>query len=397
MKPNSLILFMGSEEGGIYKIVQACKFLKLPCGTPFAVLDEPLAARKLPAHHYLWYWTAIRRFFEDMGLPPIAPVPLNRITPEETAYYSRLFARTLGNVFDKQSFICADHLTSLVLPFVLAGMQKRNIPVHLFFFFSHPAREIALMRQTRGQAPQLGEFIWRNTAVSAILSGGKNIRFYQTDNLGRADWLRLMEEVTSFFPHADSSRVKDLVFPLDEFFFLDDSYILSPLTVQLYDALRAYSRDEGGWKELEEVARKLSKLETDQNGWQYVNCLDIGIMQAHARQLINRGVILDDANMESVCAKDCEICGIPSDQAGWAMLLESTERQLLRARQNFERELFLQCDNLHHFYMRALADEKTLLEQSRQEARERNRQRRLRHKSRLRSLWHLKEEKLRNT
>lgn len=104
MKP-TLVLLMGSECSGVHALAKALSDLGLPCGQPFASLRNPLTIRHMPSHGGLWYWSAIRRFFEDMGLPPIAEVPEERLSPEEWEYYSRLIARCLGQSLQGKSFL----------------------------------------------------------------------------------------------------------------------------------------------------------------------------------------------------------------------------------------------------------------------------------------------------
>lgn len=390
MGANHLILLMGSEAGGLYQIGVTFRRMGLPCRTPVASLREPVASRKLPAHHHLWYWNAVRRFFEDFNLPPIAPVPLDRITPEEFEYYSRLFTRSLASFLVEQSFICADHLTALVLPFLLSGMEKRGTPVDMVYCFSNPAQEAALLRQKFGQAPALSEYVWRNSGVAAILTGGKRIRFYDWGEDDFASWNLLTDEILEFFPQMQPLRSRHAAWQFPERTRFPADLPLSQPTVELYDSLRAYVKKEIEWHELEAVAQKLHVLQVEQDGWQYVNCLDCSGLRNQAKRLLNQDEYYVCGDGSQLPQDNTNAYALPDDQAGWAALVDEAERALLAARQNFERELFLQCDSLHRFYLHCLSDERKLREVDKLEEEDRRRERRIRHHRRLRALWQAK-------
>ena len=333
-----LLLFMGSECGGLYALAKTFGSMGLPCGLPFASLRNPLTVRHMPSHGGLWYWSAIRRFFEDMGLPPIAEVPEDRVSPEEREYYTRLVARCLGQSLQGGSFLCADHLTPLVLPLVLEAVEALKARVELYFFFSHPAREVAALRHNQGQAARLTEYAWRNTAAAAIRHGGQRVRFIEADALDATAWQSLAREILEFFgpdapplPESFSAPRVEPLPPVGE-------AALSPLTRQLYEALRAHTRGEGR-QALEEAGNAVYSAHVEQSGWQYVDCLDCGTLNSHARRLLAQaGQSARAGQPEAPEACDPRL---PDDQAGWLALLDATERKLLEARQDFESKLFL--------------------------------------------------------
>lgn len=387
MKP-TLVLLMGSERSGIYTLTKSFSELGLRCGYPRASLRNPLTIRHMPPHGGLWYWSAIRRFFEDMGLPPIAEVPAERLSPEEREYYSRLVARCLEQSLQGKSFLCTDHLTSLALPLVLRAVEEMNIHMEMYFFFSHPVREMAALRREQGQALQLSEYIWRNTAAAAIRHGGQRIHIIEADALDATAWRSVAREILECFGPD--------VPPLPEHFSLPrmeplpslEESALSPLTRQLYEALRAHVRGEN-WQTLEAAAHTVYMAQVEQSGWQYVDCLDCGTLDAHAKRLLAQAGELEKSVQQDTPA-ECG-CQLPDNQADWRALLDASERKLLEARQDFEYRLFLHSDSLHRHYMHRLEDERRLQAQAVCEEKEKMRQRRKRHSVRLRALW----EKLR--
>lgn len=381
-----LLLFMGSECGGLYALAKTYGSMGLRCGLPFGSLRNPLTIRHMPPHGALWYWSAIRRFFEDMGLPPIAEVPEDRVSPEEREYYTRLVARCLGQSLQGGSFLCADHLTPLVLPLVLEAVEALKVRVELYFFFSHPAREVAALRRNQGQAARLSEYVWRNTAAAAIRHGGRRLHFIEADALDATAWRTVAREILEFFgpdaPQLPENFSAPCLEPLPSL----DETALSPLTRQLYGALRAHARGED-WQTLEAAAQTAYAAQMEQSGWQYVDCLDCGTLDAHARRLLAQAGRTPQAGQ----TEPTEICSglppLPENQADWLALLDAAERKLLEARQDFESRLFLHSDSLHRHYMHRLEDERRLQAQAACREKENMRQRRKRHSARLRVLW----------
>ncbi len=386
MSAPHLVLFMGSECSGMYTLAKTFDTMGLRCGLPFASLRNPLTIRHMPPHGGLWYWSAIRRFFEDTGLPPIAEVPDERISPEEREYYIRLIARCLGQLLQEGSFLCADHLTPLVLPLVLQAIEKLNIRTEMYFFFSHPAREMAALRRIQGQAARLSEYAWRNTAAAAIRHGGRRVRFIEADALELAAWRPVAREIAAFFGQDAAALTKHYSVPSAEPLPSSEEAMLSPLSHQLYEALRSYTQG-GDWQPLEAAAHTVYSAQVEQSGWQYVDCLDCGALDAHARRLLARAGKPSQPDGKEPSAVYSGLPLLPEEQADWLALLDTTERKLLEARQDFESRLFLHSDSLHRHYMHCLEDERRLQEQAACREKEKMRQRRHRHSARLRALW----------
>lgn len=389
MKP-ILVLLMGSECSGIHALTKSFSELGLPCGQPFASLRNPLTIRHMPPHGGLWYWSAIRRFFEDMGLPPIAEVPEERLSPEERAYYTRLVARCLGQSLRGRSFLCADHLTPLVLPLVLRAVEEMNIHMEMYFFFSHPARGMAALRREQGQAPKLSEYVWRNTAAAALRHGGRRLHFIEADALDATAWRAVAREILAFFGPDAPPLPEHFSTPLTEPLPSLDEAALSPLTRQLYEALCAHTRS-GNWQALEAAAQTVYTAQVEQSGWQYVDCLDCGTLDAHAKRLLAQaGQSAQTGQTGRAGQADMPESRpplLPDNQADWLTLLDAAERKLLEARQDFESRLFLHSDSLHRHYMHRLQDERRLQAQAACREKENMRQRRKRHSARLRALW----------
>lgn len=386
MKP-ILVLLMGSECSGIYTLTKSFSELGLRCGQPFASLRNTLTIRHMPPHGGLWYWSAIRRFFEDMGLPPIAEVPEERLSPEAREYYIRLVARCLGQSLHGKSFICADHLTPLILPLVLRAVEEMNIHMEMYFFFSHPAREMEALRREQGQAFKLSEYVWRNTAAAAIRHGGRRLHVIEADALDGPAWQTVACEILELFgPDAPALSEHFTTPHMEPLPALEES-ALSPLTRQLYGALHAYTQGKN-WQMVETAAQTVYTLHVEQGGWQYVDCLDCGTLDAHAKRLLAQTgqSVQAGAYMPDGCSTR-----LPDNQADWLALLDGAERKLLEARQDFESRLFLHSDSLHRYYMHRLEDERLLHGQAASREKENMRQRRKRHSARLRALW----EKLR--
>lgn len=382
MKKFTIALFMGSERSGIYEVTKCFQDYGLSAGMPFNTLRNHLTTRNMPAYIFHWYWTAIRRFFEDMGLPAIAEVPEDRISSEERAYYTRMFARCLFKLGGGKPYVCADSLTSLVLPMVLDALAANRQSFMLYFFFSHPAREIVSLKRDFGQARQLSEFIWRNITASAILHGGHRIRFIEREALDKEIIQKLAQEIYGTTLSSDFYLPSIQTLPTD--------IELSAQTMELYNALCAYVRNENTWKNLEDVALTIFSQQTAQNGWQYVDCIDCGEMDAHAKLLLSRAG-KDAAPGKKVDEND--LSGLlPENEAGWLALLDQTEQKILDARHDFETRLFMHSDSLHRACMQRLEDERQIIREKDRRAKEKSIERRRRHKARLRALF----EKIRN-
>lgn len=372
---------MGTERGGLYPMTKAFGESGLPCGAPLGMLRSTLASMHMPAHRHFWYWNALRRLFADMGLPPIAPVPPDRMTPEERGYYVTLLARCLMQHANNAAFICADHLTALALPLVAEALAALPVRTEMLFFFSHPAAEIRTLRLEQGQAPRLSEFVWRNTVAAAVLHGGANIHFVETDCADSASLRSLADEVSAF----TGMRLAAPRLPAPPPSALShDGPSLSPLTVELYEALRDATR--GGAREvLRKAAVKVHEAQWEQNGWQYLDCLDCGGIDSHARLLLAQsGRTADSAEERGPVTP--ETLALPQDEADWPELLDAAERRLLEARQDFETRLFLHTDSLSRYYAEQLEDARRLHARELELLRERCRKSRKRRHARLRRL-----------
>ncbi len=323
----------------------------MKCGMPYACLGDSIAAAHMPQHEDLSYWNAIRRFFADMGLPAIAEVPDVRVGLTEHEYYVTLMARCLEHTLRESSFICADHLTALVLPLVNNAICGR--PVKKLFFFTHPLREIATLMQ-RGQAPQLSEFIWRNTVTAAIKHAGRQINFVETDSLGPQGASALCRRILEFYG-ASPDLAENCPLPIPEPMPPTGHFSISSHTLQLYEALHAHVA-ENSWDLLESIAQQAWDTQTEQNGWQFVNCLDCGELSTHARLLLanDPGADACDVNNMPDINPDME------DEKMWLQLLDASEQKLLQARREYAARLFLNADSLSHFYMNELHDLRAL-------------------------------------
>lgn len=367
-----LILLMGSQGDGLYGVAESLKKAGLNCGLPLPFLANHLRSRHMPPHSGLWFWSAIRRIFEDLRLPAIAEPPPERISTEFTNYCATLLGRCLAASLRDGPAIIADHLTALALPFLLEALERLNVPCRMFFLFSDPRRGIAGLLRARGQAQALTEFAWRNTVAAAVRHAGRKIRFLEFDALDEQGWRKLAGEFETFL---DVKAPMEAAFPPVSS--LPGNIDLAPQTRELYEALCGHARGACAFQALEYAAAKAFGEQRAQNGWQFVECLDCGEMKAHMHDILaGAGKPLADKGLLEL-----------EDSAGWADLLGAAERKLVDARNDFESRLFAISSGLHKFYMNQLEDMR-LLEKERDIIRQKKAlRRRLRHRDRLRALW----------
>ena len=378
MDLNKLLLFMGTERSGVYALARTFSAMKLPCGFPLANLRNPLAVRHMPPYPQLWYWSAVRRIFEELGLPAIAEIPEDRVSPEERALFVRTIARCLQKHLITESFLCGDHLTALVLPFVKAAVAQINIVVQPYLFFTHPAREIAILGREQGQPAALTEFMWRNTLVAALRHARPDWRILDADSLDRSGWQVLAADIVQALRPGQQCIVPTGL-PAQEPLPPQGSVHLSAQTLELYAALQDLAAGKVSLDEVKSVAQDMHALQVEQNGWQYAGCLDCGTLHQHAQRL------LAQAEPEEEHADDLSPL-LPDTEQGWLALLEEMEQKLLSARRDYDTALFLHSDSLHRHYMHLLEDERQLCatEIAREKAAARQRSRR--HTARVRAV-----------
>lgn len=379
MSLKKLLLLMGTERSGVYSLVPALCNMKVPCGFPYASLRNPLAVRHMPPHPLLWYWSGIRRIFEDLGLPAIAEPPLDRISPEEREAFIRMLARCLKQHLISGSFLCGDHLTSLVLPFVAAAVAQNKAQRVSYLFFTHPAREIAILKREKGQPAALTEFLWRNTIAAALRHSGQDLHIVHADSLDSAGWralcLEICRELDFDETHVSAQAMPEFVPGLPP----EELVSLSPLTSRLYSSLLLYAKKEIDYMQLQAVANEIYSEQAQQAGWQYVDCLDCGELHPHARNIL--------AQMETAkTEREAPLPLLPENQQEWFELLEAMEYKLIEARQEFDTKLFMHSDNLHRHYMHLLEDERKMFALSLRQEKEKDRLRRRRGMSRIRAL-----------
>lgn len=361
MNRAQLIFLLGSECGGLYAAAGALRGSGLNVGVPRPELANPALVRHQPDHGHLWQWQALRRYFSDLGLPPIAEVPPDRLSPEERAYYAGTFARCLRRSLEVGTpFVCADHLGSLALPLLAEAAAMIGVSWSACFFFSHPAGEMALLRRDRGVPLPLAEFVWRNVATSAIVHSREGMRCVDMDALSPAAWRALYAEITG----SDAPAVPPLPVPMVP----PASVTLSAGTVRLYEGLSGYAAGRISWSELRGTAREEYRAQQEQNGWQYVDCLDCGELDAQARRLL----------MQARAVAGGE--GAEADPS------EDAEREGLRREQDFAARLFLHNQSLRIRCQNALEDMRQRHEQELAALKEAARRRSRRRKERLRRL-----------
>lgn len=374
MSASKLLIFMGPPNGGMYEIVKVLIANGLCAGTPHLDIENQFAVRHQPDHASLWYWRAIRRYFDDFGLPPIAEIPEDRLSCQDCAYYVRAFARTLGRNITHGSFICADHLTSLAWPLVLEAIKTLAVETHFYFFFSHPARDLVMQKLDYGIPPKLSEFTWRNMVAAAARNNQGLIHFINVDQLDPNSWASLFKDIYDFYgsPLPDS-----MPFPVKPGGFSPEEQI-SSLTSNLYNALVGHVNGNLSWQLLANVATETWLSQVAQNGWQYVDSLDCGQMDSHARRLLD---CADHAG------ETTDLPAFPVEGETWLNLLDHAERKLLQARQDYATKLFLQAQSLSFQYMNGLEDERLLYEQKQKHRHEKRRSIAKRRKERYRKLF----------
>lgn len=378
MSVKKLLLLMGTERSGVYSLVPALSNMNVPCGFPYASLRNPLAVRHMPPHPLLWYWSGIRRIFEELGLPAIAEPPLDRISPEEREIFIRTLARCLKQHLISGSFLCGDHLTSLVLPFVSAAVAQNKAQSVGYLFFTHPAREIAVLKREKGQPAALTEFLWRNTIAAALRHCGQDLRIVHADSLDSAGWRELCREICRELDFDETKVAAQVMLASVPGLPPEELVSLSPLTHRLYSSLLQYAGKEIDYMQLQAVANEIHSAQAQQAGWQYVDCLDCGELHPHARNIL--------AQMETAEKSDAPLPLLPENQQEWFELLEAMEYKLMEARQEFDTKLFMHSDNLHRHYMHLLEDERKMFALSLRQEKEKDRLRRRRGMSRIRAL-----------
>lgn len=365
---------MGTCDAVLRELSRALCHYGFRVGIPNKELNNPHATRHQPGHEALWYWRAIRRFFEDMGLPPIAEIPEDRLSYEERKYYTRTFARSLGQSLDGDSFICCDTLTSLVLPLVHEAVQLSCVNCREWFFFSNPAMAVWQLKHDNGTPPKLAEFTWRNIAAAAGRHNHGSIRFINMDSMDHPTWQNLLEEISHYY---GCPMPRNLTLPVPVVPYAECE-LLSPRTLNLYEAMRVHSAGMADWRDLAKIATETWQSQVEENGWQYLDCLDCGEMDAHARRLLD-GAVYDGNDPDMPLAA--------TDEETWLNLLDSAERKLLQAKQDYETRLFLQAQSISIKYMNCLADERLINKQNQDRISEKRKKIAQRRKNRYRKLF----------
>lgn len=330
---------MGTPASGLAEVATALKQAGIKAGIPLPSLSSQLAIRDAPLHEKLWYWQAIRRFFDDFGLPPIAPVPEQRISPEAQEYYVSLFARTLGKLADAGFTLCVDELTIFALDLVAKAVNRLGARFEGWFLYRDPAQEVYDLRQKMGYPPQLSEYIWRNMTAHAALAVCNSITMVNMDILSQASWRDLLANISH---HNDRAFFSSAPMPVMTPGFAN----ISTLTKFLHDALN------GTAKELNNAAQKVINRQIEQNGWQFVGCLDSGDLAEHAKRLL----ALTNSRQEEPAT------GELASHGNAAELVDYLERQLMEERNNYEARLFLSQQSMAVWYQDRLKDEKLLFD-----------------------------------
>lgn len=352
MSRKNLLLFMGTETSAMYPVLARLRSVGVKCGAPLPRLHKPLASRFAPQHANLWYWEAIRRIFDELGLPPIAEIPVSRLSCEARECYVRMLARCLGRHLGEDSYICADHLTAFMLPFVLDALKYIDASVYLYLFVNHPACEIARRKYAAGQPASLTEFIWRNTILSAIRYGSEKIRIVDSESFTVDDIARLLDDASLSAGNDIMEKISSM--PRDAIKIDVSNISLSSHTRELYEALRLYQRGESKWETLLSVANNIYAAGEQFNGWQFVDCLECNIINGYAEHL---------AVNSYRCEEEKKYKLVADEKDEWMLLLESAERRLMEARQDFDAKLFFTTDSLHKYYSRLIEDERQMYEQ----------------------------------
>lgn len=372
MSGHSLIMFMGTEYGGLYQITNLLEKAGIKAGIPRKSLENFPSLRNSNIDT-LHYWQIIRRFFDDLGLPPIAEPPATMINSQQIEYIVGAMARTLAILVNNSSFICADHLTALLLPYVKQACSKLKVPVKYYFFYSDPAKEIAEMQYTRGIPTPLSEYTWRNIVASAGRQSPASLRFINTDSLNNAELKKIVEEICT-----ESGINYDLSLECGAWESLSPANIvISPLTEQLYSALN--SNDP---VKLFKTATENYTAFAAQDGWQFLDGLDNGILDQQCKRLLSHAnhPTIPDNNMNMPIE-------IPDNEKAWFALLDECERKLLKTRQDYEEKLFLNTSAAQRYYALLYAEQKKNLIMDYSLAAERQRKLQARYKARIRKLF----------
>lgn len=342
-----IVFLTGPQYGGVFDAARALAMAGASVGLPRADVASPQAVRNLPHHDGLWYWQAVRRYFDDYGLPPIAPVPPERITPEAQAYYSRALARTIARSAAQGPFICVDPLTSLILPLLSEACALLPESPQIWYFYRHPAKEIYAEKLERGQPPQLTEFCWRNMAATAVLYGGEAIRFIDMDAISANDWQRALDNIAAASGQ-NLACAPPPPAPLPQ----EAGIALSDLTIALFGGMRHFSAT-GDRAALTSAAQNAYDAQRAQDGWQFYDCLDCGTMHEHGKRLL----MLAGENASASASLPLE-----PDEASLPAFIDGLERELMRARDDYEAKLFLHSQALAARYRDSLLDARRLHE-----------------------------------
>lgn len=334
-------------------------------GVPRPELANGAVSQHQPDHGHLWQWQALRRYFADFGLPPIAELPPALLSAEDRAYQARTFANCLGRSLDGGApFFYADHLGALALPLLIEAAGILGVSWSAWFFFSHPGAEMARLRQERGVPLPLTEFIWRNVAAAAVVHGGEAVRLVDMDSLSPASWSSVSIEICG----VPTPLPAQPHFPAPF-----ERAPLSPLTFRLHEALAGHAAGCAPWSALRDAALVTRQAMAEQSGWQYFDCLDCGALDAQAERLLARA--------QHLAAKEAA-----AGSGAGADARDAAERELLRQQRDFATRLFLHDQSLRVRYQNSLEDLRRLHERELAALKERIRHRHRRRKERLRRL-----------
>lgn len=363
MRKTSLFFLLGSEYGGLYSVARGISRLGLNAGSPLPGLANRFATRHQPDHAELWLWQALRRFFEDIGLPPVAEPPPGILSGDDRAYYARNFARCMGKSLAGGVFCYADHLAALALPLLFRAADMLGANWKAWFFFSSPAREISFLKNEKGAPPPLTEFVWRNTAAAAAVH--KRISFVDLDNFDREKWEKLLREISPDI--GDCGEPPECGTECET-----DGVKLSSLTANLYRELVRSASAGVSTEKLRHEASCARAAQAEQNGWQYLDYLDCGELDARARRLLSH------PETDRACH---------AQERGTDIISDDMEREQMRLRHDFATQLFLHNQSLRRHYLNCLEDERQIHEREIAALREKYARLGLRHKNRLRILF----------
>lgn len=364
MSTAQLTFLLGSELGGLYAVAAALRAGGLHVGVPRPELDNCSVALHQPDHAGLWQWQALRRYFADLGLPPIAEVPDALLSAEERAYQSRTFAHCLGRSLDGGvPFFYADHLGALALPLLIAAAGILGVSWAAWFFFSRPGAEISRLREERGVPIPLSEFVWRNVATAVVVRGGEAVRHVDMERLDAEAWRSLSTELCGSETPLPAHPICPAPSP---------GPVLSPRTVRLHEDLAAHAAGTAPWSVLHDTALSAHHAMAEQSGWQYFDCLDCGELDAQAQRLLTRA-----QNLTAEAASGLE--DVPDAR-------DAAERELLQQQRDFATRLFLHDQSLRIRYQNSLEDQRRLHERELEALREAAKRRNRRRKERLQRL-----------